>query len=177
VPFFNTPGVTATQEQRRDIILLKSLADGITLASSDTFAAAFAKSTNLSDYRWGKLHRIVLAHPLGEPFSTPPANGRFPAPLAGLTGIPKQGGFGVVDASSHSVRAATLNGFMFGSGPTRRFVAEMTKGAVKVESSLPGGVSGSPASPFYVNLLPMWLTNETFPMSLQTGPTLPWIKY
>lgn len=177
VPFFNTPGVTATQEERRDIILLKSLADGITLASSDTFAAAFAKSTNLSDYRWGKLHRIVFAHPLGEPFSTPPANGRFPAPLAGLTGIPKQGGFGVVDASSHSVRAATLNGFMFGSGPTRRFVAEMTKGAVKVESSLPGGVSGSPASPFYVNLLPMWLTNETFPMSVQTGPTLPWIKY
>ena len=35
-------------------------------------------------------------------------------------------------------------------------------GDVGSESSLPGGASGVPGSPFQVNLLPGWLTNDTF---------------
>ena len=47
------------------------------------FAEAFGGSTDQNDYRWGRLHRIVLDHPLGPPFDTPPAGGAFPAVIPG----------------------------------------------------------------------------------------------
>jgi penicillin amidase len=54
----------------------------------------FANSTNQNDYRWGKLHRIVVLAHLGGPFNIPPpahradqSSGRalpgFPRPAAG----------------------------------------------------------------------------------------------
>lgn len=178
VQFFNVPGVPNTPETaaaRRDIVILKSVADALALLASDAFAPAFAKSTDQNDYRWGKLHRIVFRHPMGAPFDAPPAGGQFPPPFAGLTGIPVDGGFEVVDASNHNSRAATLNGFMFGSGPVRRAVSEGIPSGVKTVTSLPGGVSGNPSSPWYVNLLRPWLTNDTFPIDVPVaGPLLPW---
>src|SRR5581483_1749706 len=49
---FNVPGVT-DPAARRDIVILKSLADGLTLLAGDAFAPAFNHSTDLADYRWG----------------------------------------------------------------------------------------------------------------------------
>lgn len=168
VNFFNVAGV-ARAEDRRDVILLKSLADALTLLSGDAFAPAFAKSTNPDDYVWGKLHRIVFAHPMGDTFSIPSAGGAWPHPLgATLPGIPRQGGMGTVDAAAHSSRANSLNGFMFSSGPSRRYVGEATPAGLVAENSLPGGVSGVLGSPYYFNLLPMWLTNQTYPLVVQT---------
>jgi penicillin amidase len=177
VNFFNVPPMANTAETapaRRDILILKSIADTLQLLASDEFKPAFANSTNIADYRWGKLHRIVFRHPLGGVFNTPPAGGQFPAPLPGLNGIPVDGGFEVVDASSHNSRAATLDGFMFGSGPVRRGVSEATSGGIVGYTSLPGGVSGNPASPNYVNLLRPWLTNEAFQINLPQRLILPW---
>ncbi|NIW38851.1 MAG: penicillin acylase family protein, partial [Gemmatimonadetes bacterium] len=124
----------------------------------------FNHSTDQEDYRWGRLHRIVFDHTLNGPFSVPPAGGAFPPPVADLAGIPTDGGFNAVDASSHNARASGSNAFMFGGGPVRRFVGEMAPGRIRAESSLPGGASGVLGSPFYVNLLPGWLTNDTFPL-------------
>ncbi|MFZ2493327.1 MAG: penicillin acylase family protein, partial [Thermoanaerobaculia bacterium] len=178
VPFFNVPGVPNTAEtgaMRRDLLILKSLSDSLALLASDQFKPAFNNSTDQNDYRWGKLHRIVLRHPMGGVFNTPTAGGQFPAPLAGLQGIPVDGGFEVVDASSHNSRAATLDGFMYGSGPVRRMVSEATPTGIKAVTSLPGGVSGIVSSPLYVNMLKQWLTNETFSIDVQgAGPVLPW---
>jgi hypothetical protein len=39
---------------------------------------------------------------------------------------------------------------------------EPVPGEHHAESSLPGDTSGVPGSPYYVNLLPAWLTNDTF---------------
>ncbi len=51
----------------------------------------------------------------------------------------------------------------FGGGPANRYVSEpRAPGDIRAESSLPGGPSGVPGSPFYVNLLGEWLTNDTF---------------
>lgn len=177
VPFFNVPGVPNTPETaaaRRDIIILKSLADSIALLASDEFAPAFGKSQNPNDYRWGKLHRIVFRHPMGGPFNTPPAGGQFQAPLAGLTGIPVDGGFQVVDASTHNPRAATLDGFMFTNGPARRAVSVASSSGVDTVMGFPGGASGVVSSPLYVNLLRQYLTNDSFQIDVQTGPSLPW---
>lgn len=177
VNFFNVPPLANTAETapaRRDILILKSMADTLALLASDEFKAAFGNSTTQADYKWGKLHRIVFAHPLGGPYNTPPAGGAFPAPLTGLTGIPTDGGFEVVDASSHNSRAATLNGFMFSSGPNRRFVAEGTRSGISAVTSLPGGPSGVLSSPLYVSLLRMWLTNEAYQSVLPQRVILPW---
>jgi penicillin amidase len=159
--FFQVTSVTDAGD-RRDIVILQSLKDALRLLASPAFNAAFGGSTNQNDYRWGKLHRITLSHILGSPFSIPPAGGAFPQPLAGLPGIPTDGGYQTVDASSFSPKANTVNGFTFSSGPSQRFVGEGRDEGIRGVSSLPGGISGVLGSPFYVNLLPQWLTNHAY---------------
>jgi penicillin amidase len=165
IGFFAVPGITDLAASR-DYLILSSLRDGLTLLASPAFDAAFHQSTNQDDYRWGLLHRLVLAHPLGGPFDVPPAFGQFPAPLPGLVGIPVDGGFETVDAASHSVRAANAEGFRFGSGPARRFAASLVPGHTVAVSALPGGTSADPASPFYLNLLRPYLVNQYYPALL-----------
>jgi hypothetical protein len=72
------PGVV-DQNVSRDIILLESLRNGLDLAASATFAPAFGGSTDLNTYRWGKLHRVVLAHPLGGQLNIRPREHRHPS--------------------------------------------------------------------------------------------------
>jgi penicillin amidase len=163
VNFFNVPDVSSAAD-RRDILILKSVADALALLASPTFAEAFNSSTNQADYRWGKLHRIVFSHFLGSPFSIPPAGDAFPPPLPNLPGIPTDGGFETVDAATHNVRAASVNGFMFGSGPNDRFVSDARQNGIRAVSALPGGTSGILGSPFYANLLPGWLINDSLPL-------------
>ena len=163
VNFFHVPGVSSAGD-RRDILILKSVSDALALLASSAFADAFNNSTNQADYRWGKLHRIVFSHVLGSPFSIPPAGGAFPPPLPNLPGIPIDGGFETVDAATHNVRATSVNGFMFGSGPNDRFVSNARHNGMRAVSALPGGTSGVLGSPFYFNLLPGWLINDAFPL-------------
>ena len=164
IDFFAVDGV-ADAADRRDLLLLRSLDGALDKLAGPDFQAAFGGSTDQDDYRWGRLHRVVMDHPLDGALNIPPAAGAFPPPLADLPGIPTDGGFDTVDASSHDARADASNDFMFGSGPANRFVGEpRAPGRVVAESSLPGGTSGVPGEQFYVNLLPRWLTNDTFPL-------------
>ncbi len=163
--FFNVSGI-AGADDRRDFVILQSLKEALEEMAGESFALAFGRSSDQNDYRWGKLHRIVFAHPLGAPFSIPPAGGAFPAPLPGLDGIPTDGGFQTVDAASHDVRATGDNGFMFDLGPVRRFVSEPRHGGARTESIWPGGTSGVLGSPFYFQFLPLWLQNLAIPLSL-----------
>ena len=163
--FFIVP-LVPDAEARRDITLLGSLQDALDLLAGPSFEAAFGGSTDQDDYRWGRLHRIVLDHPLGGPFDIPPAGGAFPPPLPDLDGIPVDGGFGVPDASSHSARAADSEAFRFGSGPARRYVGQVVRAPKRLSgrTALPGGASGVLGSPYYVNLLGRWLTNDAYGM-------------
>lgn len=163
--FFAGPA-DADATTRRDIKVLQSLADALDKLASVEFEAAFNLSSNQEDYQWGKLHRIVFEHPLGgtaDVFNVPPAFGFFSAPLDGLAGIPVDGGFETIDVgnpTSHIVTPGT-DSFMFSAGATGRFVSQFKRNRVKAQSSLPGGESAIPGSPFYLNLLEPWLRNET----------------
>jgi penicillin amidase len=156
-----------TAAERRDFVALKSLRDALDALAGPDFQAAFKGSTSQEDYKWGRLHRIVFdGVVVGGPFSIPGATPGLPPSFPDLSGLATDGGFGVVDASSHSPRAASSNAFMFGSGPNRRYVGSpgTAPGSIGAETSLPGGISGTLGSPFYANLLKLWLTNDTFPL-------------
>ena len=158
----------------RDVVVLLSLVDTLNLLKSDQFAPAFGNSENQDDYRWGRLHRIVFKHPLGSAsgLSVPPGAGFFPPPLVGLDGIPTDGGYETIDEappSSSNARISDSDSMMFEYGPTGRFVARAGPWRVRAESSLPGGESALPGSPFYLNLLEPWLNNETFRLLTDRG--------
>lgn len=159
-----TTSVSESAANRRDCVLLTSLKESLDRLASSEFTPAFANSTNLMDYRWGKLHRIVFDHPLGPQLSIP---GNNPYPFtnlaANLPGLARQGGWEAVDASSHSARANTLNGFMFGSGPVRRFIGEMTDTPTLL-NIMPGGQDGKIGGPGYISQLPRWLVNAYKPL-------------
>lgn len=157
-------------EAARDFLLLRALRDSVALFQGESFAAAFNRSTNLDDLRWGRLHRIVFSHALGGPFNLPDASGLygFTNLSAQLPGVARPGGYEVLDASGHSVRANTVNGFMFGSGPARRKVAEMTDGFVP-QQIIPGGQRAVLGNPLYASQLGRWLTNQYKPMPLSVS--------
>lgn len=149
-----------------------SLQQALDLLASDSFTPAFANSSNVMDYRWGKLHRIVFDHTLNvDPFNIPNGGG-FMDLAAGLPGLARQGGYEAVDASSHSARANTVNGFMFGSGPSRRFIGHMNPLGVEALEVIPGGQSGVFFSPNYSSQLPLWLTNDYHPLALGEADAL-----
>ena len=169
--FFSATGAP-NAAAARDYVLLKALGDGLDMLASDSFSAAFANSTNQNDYRWGKLHRIVFDHPLGAPFSIPGPNGYgFNDLSANLKGIARPGGFESVDAASHDARGKTVNSFMFGSGPARRFVGEMFP-VISASEILPGGQSGVLGSPLYASQLGRWLTNQYHPLPIPASAAI-----
>jgi penicillin G amidase len=168
IDFFAVSGL-ASAPDRRDYQLLKSLRDALNLLKSSTFAAAFHNSTNQNDYRWGRLHRIVFEHPLGGQFNFPPAGGAFPSPFPDLAGIPTDGGFETVDVAAHGdPHASTPDDFMFDSGSANRFTSKVVDGKMTAATALPGGESGDITSSHYVDLLPIWLVDDTYP--LRTDP-------
>ncbi|GAA4465427.1 penicillin acylase family protein [Phytohabitans houttuyneae] len=164
--FYAVPGVPDAAD-RRDVLLLRSLADALDRLAGDPFAPAFHRSTDQDTYRWGKLHRIVFdGLPVPAVYSVPTVDGPFAQPLTGLPGLPVDGGFQTVDASAHNPRAASVNDFMFVSGPTNRYVGQATPLGMRGRTSLPGGTSEQIGDKFRLNLLGGWLTNENFPSRL-----------
>ena len=90
--------------------------------------------------------------------------GFLAAPSPGRPGSPFS--FETVDVGSPAMNIETpgSDSFMFNLGPTGRFVAQFRWLKPKAVSSLPGGESAVPGSPFYLNLLEPWLLNQTYPL-------------
>ena len=165
IDFFGWAPLPSAAE-RRDFVMLTSLVDALERLAGPAFAGAFGGSTQQNDYRWGRLHRITFDGLLGGPWSIPGATPGFPPSFSDLDGIAVDGGFGVVDASSHSARADGTQSFRFGGGPNRRYAGSpgILPGWIDAETSLPGGMSGVLGDPRYANLLGPWLTNESYPL-------------
>ncbi len=172
VDFFEVAGAPSP-EAARDVLILRSLRGALDLLAGDAFAAAFDRSANLDDYRWGKLHRIVFSHALGGGFNVPPAGG-FLNLGPRLPGLARAGGFEVLDASGHNARAASAGQFMFGGGPSRRFIAELAPAGIRAYQTIPGGQSGTVGSPGYANMLGRWLTNSYHEVFLDPAQAEAW---
>jgi penicillin G amidase len=160
--FFEVPGFSASPEQRRDFIMLKSLKEALDVLAGDEFADVFGGSTNQDDYRWGKLHRITFSHPFGPlaPQFSIPTGGNFENLSPTLPGLALDGGMETVDTGPFDVRAASSQDFVFGFGAARRYVGELRRGGINAAQVIPGGESGVPGNRFYANQLSLWLTND-----------------
>jgi penicillin G amidase len=162
IDFFEIPGITASPQIRRDIIILKSLKNALDLMAGPAFAPAFGGSTNQNDYRWGKLHRITFNHFFGgeaPQFSVPPAGGYVDlAPT--LPGLAVDGGWETIDNAPFNLLGASAQAYTFGSGPARRYVTVMRSGSIKSVQVLPGGESGVVGDRFYADQLSLWLVNK-----------------
>jgi penicillin amidase len=168
--FANAGGVGASGINFFTQGLAETVAGSLQMAlqrlASDEFAPAFANSTDVLDYRWGKLHRIVLDHTFNVyPFNVPNGGG-FRDLATDLPGLSRQGGYEAVDASSHNPTADSLNGFMFGSGPSRRFVGVLAPGGAQAQQVIPGGQSGLYFRENYSSQLPLWLVNDYHDIAL-----------
>ncbi len=171
IAFFAPPGTPAGAPHAaaaRDWVLLASLSQALDQLAGPAFAPAFGGSGDQADYRWGRLHRIVFAHPLGGPFSIPGQDG-FTSPYGftdlapDLPGLARGGAWETVNVANYNLRGAGANDFMFGSGPARRFVGEMGPQIQAVEV-LPGGNSAVLGSPYYADQLWLWLVNAYHPL-------------
>lgn len=167
INFFRVPALgDATPEAQRDFVILDSLRQALDALAGPDFQAAFNRSRNQRDYRWGFLHRLILPHATGRmsSFSIPSEMSRFKSPLPGLFGLPRDGGFEVPNASGHNVRARTFNEFTFSSGPSERFTAVVKPGAIEAVNAIPGGQSGLLTSPRRDDLLRFWLVGDVYPL-------------
>lgn len=171
VDFFPAPA-GVTREQARDLALLGALRDALDRLAGPAFEDAFGGSADQGDYRWGRLHRITFEHPLGAPFSIPPAGG-FDDLAPELPGISRSGGYEAVDASSHSARADDADEFTFSSGPARRFVGVLDPAGIDARQVIPGGQSGVLGSPHYADQLPLWLTDRYHPVAIEPAAVGP----
>jgi penicillin amidase len=157
LPFFTVPGLEGAPPQiMRDIIILKSMVDALDLLASDAFASAYGGSRRLNDYRWGKIHRVIMRHiaQFGGPFDLPPEGESFPT----------DGGYQVPDRSDPNVRGSKAEDFRFRSGPSRRYAAELGPEEIRAFQVLPGGQSGVPGARHYGDQLSLWLTNAFHPL-------------
>jgi penicillin G amidase len=168
VDFFAEPASLASAADRRDFALLSALADALDALASPEFAPAFGGSTDQGAYRWGKLHRITFEHRFLPEFSVPPAGG-YSDLSPELPGVARDGGYEVVNASSFSARADTLNAFRFGGGPVRRYVGASSRWSIAGWNVVPGGRSGDPANPSFAVQLGKWLTGEYHRVDLRTA--------
>jgi penicillin amidase len=164
IDFFPEP-MGLVPDTRRDVTLLQALRDALDRLASDTFAPAFANSTDPDDYRWGRLHRHTFAHPLGEDRNVPPAAG-FEHSAPDLPGLSRDGAFQTVNNSSPpQPDARTPEAFLSRQGASSRWVTELSPVAPGADgligsASLPGGASGDAASPLYASQLGAWLTGD-----------------
>lgn len=156
VDFFPGPAGLGAAD-RRDVALLRALRETLDSLASPAYAAVFGGSTDLDDYRWGRLHRITFVHRLGGASSVPPAAG-FSDLAPGLPGLAHDGGADTVNAAPHG-DGDTPASFLITAGSIRRLVlAPRRDRGVRGWNAIPGGSSGDPANPLYASQLGSWLT-------------------
>lgn len=108
--------------------------------------------TKVENWRWGKIHRLHMSHPLGRIPVLKPLLGIGPLPTAG-DGMSINLGF-----YRHS------NPYMQTVGASLRFIADLASPHGS-EVILPSGQSGHPLSPHYADQTELWLNGGRISMT------------
>ncbi len=165
INFFDDPSVSLSAADERDVILVKSLQDALNLLSGAGFAPAFANSTNVDDYLWGKVHYVIFNSFIdGDMNGTVVTGGGAysipPQPAVGFPpGMPADGARFTVDVANFGLRPTSATSLEFGSGANRRSVVEMASGAIVAKNVIPGGEDGVIGHPHFGDQVNLWLGN------------------
>lgn len=168
IDFFQQ-GVPAglSANDRRDYIILTSLQQAITRLGSVEFANVFNQSTDLRDYRWGKLSKVRVLHAFNVDSSLPqnrniPPAGGFSDLGPTLPGVARGGTSSTINVARGVVTISNPNAFNYSFGPSLRRILEVTRHGFESKTIMPGGVSGDLSSPFYSNQFGRWLVGDYF---------------
>ena len=140
-----TPDATATVTQKRDRLLL------------DTLAAAYIEMEKLQgadakSWQWGKLHYSLPEHSMLPSFDAGQRARWQPGPF------PKSGGPYTPNQSNYGARSFELT-----NGASFRMVLDVGNWDNSRAVNYPGQ-SGNPAGPHYRDLAQIWLKGEYFPL-------------
>ncbi len=160
-PFWDDISTTPAVETRDDIVL-KAFSEAV-----DALREPYNLSTgrggfgtdDLSQWLWGDLHTVFLAH-LAESILNVPS----PFDTVYPNGFPRPGGYFVVDSSHPGLAPATPaspRSFKYANGPSYRMVVDLTPGAVKAWTTIPGGDIARPSSVHYDDQMRnLWVNNK-----------------
>ena len=120
------------------------LRDSLTLAALDTAVADVTRrfGADTSAWRWGAVHVAELRHPLSRSFDLPPVS---------------RGG------DANTVYATGGGNYRQSSGASYRQVIDLGDFDNSVATNVPGQ-SAQPGSEYYDNLLPLWGSDQYFPL-------------
>ncbi|GBD13773.1 Penicillin acylase 2 [bacterium HR24] len=107
---------------------------------------------DMTRWQWGRLHRLVLRHPLGQVRALAPIFNRGPYPVGGDANTVAQAAFLPYDGYEVVSFAASW-----------RMIVDLADFNRSL-GVLPGGQSGNPASRHYADQLQLWLRGEYHPM-------------
>ncbi len=175
IDFFDDPSVSLTAAQERDVLLVKSLQSALNLLAGAGFLDAYANSTNVDDYLWGKVHYVIFQSFVDGALNDTriPGGGAFdipPQPAASFPpGAPRNGARFTVNVGNYGMRPTDEHGLSFGSGSNRRSVVEMGSGGpVRAKNVIPGGEDGVVGRPHYGDQVNLWLSGTGYHDTLLT---------
>jgi penicillin amidase len=115
---------------------------------------AAVQGDEVSGWRLDRQHAVRLQHELGKA-----------VPLLGWLFDAAPAPWGGSAATVGRARYRYDRPFDVSGGATVRFVAELRPGGPRVRAVIPGGQSGHPSSPHYLDQLPAWLAGELIPIA------------
>lgn len=160
--FFNVKNIKNPSEAK-DFLILKSMQEALKLLKSDAFSQAFDLSSNLHDYRWGKLHRIVFKNVIGNNI---PTLGGYKNLTPKLPGLSRDGGIQTINSANFNGAAEKTSDFIFPAGASLRQIVSMQNNKIHALYCLAGGESENPNSPYFASMLQNWLSGKYFKILL-----------
>jgi penicillin amidase len=168
------------------VAALATALDGLAARSSVAGVGGFG-TTDQDAWLWGLRHQVEfpslleeyggasIGALLGGDFSISPAD----LPLAeglvagdprfGLRGFPRPGDIYAVDAGNPALFGTD---YRYSEGPVMRMIIGFVDGAVVGQNVIPGGQSGDPGSPHFVDQTGDWLGNTAIPLRFSVADVI-----
>ena len=147
---------TEAVEEGRSFVIFKSFVEALAfLADPAKVGPANAGgfgTEDMSQWRWGELHRIKSPYPLG---------GDMPSDPALVDGYKRPGDRYCVDACHPRIGS---DYYGYSSGPAIRAVFHMNSDGLEHECVIPGGQTGLPYTKHYEDEMARWAANEAHPI-------------
>lgn len=141
----DTPDSPLFRERSRDALMLQSLREAVEFLR-------WQLGPEMDDWRWGDLHQLTFAHPLGQIKPLDKLFNRGPCPIGG-----DETTVWAASAYYHSLDSEPM------VGPVCRFVVDLGDLSRSRSLNVPGQ-SGQPGSRHYADRIQAWFEGDYYPL-------------